>query len=114
MFSFMRRHWVAYLVGAILALALGFGVAYFVGVKGSLPAETRAERIAAEKKAAEVGEELEDDTNAAEEDDDALDDGAEDQSTNVDQSSTDDASQTSAATQVAEGEFQDVETNDAD
>lgn len=37
MFGYIRRHWIAYLLGAILALALGFGAAYAVGVLGSTP-----------------------------------------------------------------------------
>lgn len=37
MFSFIKRHWIAYLVGAAVAVALGFGLSYFVGVAGSTP-----------------------------------------------------------------------------
>ena len=48
MFTFIKRHWVAYLVGALIALALGFGVAYAVGVIGSTPEATEAEQEDAE------------------------------------------------------------------
>lgn len=50
MFSFMRRHLVAYIIGAIVAVALGFGVSYLIGIKGSTPEKVRAERIEAEKR----------------------------------------------------------------
>ena len=36
MFAFIRKHWVAYLIGAAVAVALGFGVSYVLGVKWSL------------------------------------------------------------------------------
>lgn len=49
MFTFFREHWVAYLIGAVLALALGFGAAYAVGVVGSTPASVRSERVASEE-----------------------------------------------------------------
>ena len=45
MFSFIMRHWIVYLIGAIVALALGFGLAYFVGVKGSTPEALHFEEI---------------------------------------------------------------------
>ena len=32
MFAFIRKHWVAYLIGAATAVALGFGVSYVLGV----------------------------------------------------------------------------------
>lgn len=35
MFRFIRRHWVAYLIGFVLAIVLGFGLSVFVGIKGS-------------------------------------------------------------------------------
>ena len=49
MFTFFRKHWLAYLIGAALALALGFGVAYAVGVVGSTPASLRSEHVANEQ-----------------------------------------------------------------
>lgn len=49
MFSFIRRHWVAYLIGLVLAIALGFGVAIFVGIKGSTPVSTHAEEVKQEQ-----------------------------------------------------------------
>ena len=40
MFAFIRKHWVAYLIGAAVAVVLGFGVSYVLGVKWSTPEET--------------------------------------------------------------------------
>ena len=62
MLSFIRRQWVAYAVGAALALLLGFGAAWFVGVKCSTPEDIRAERIKAEQAAAQADKQLETDT----------------------------------------------------
>lgn len=45
-FSFIKRNWIAYLIGAVLAILLGLGVAYFLGVKWSTPEEVRSERLA--------------------------------------------------------------------
>ena len=43
MLSFIKKHWIAYLVGATLAVALGFGASYLLGVKMVHPAgDTRA------------------------------------------------------------------------
>nr|WP_239464464.1 hypothetical protein [Collinsella tanakaei] len=47
-FSFIRRHWVLYLVGIVIAVALGLGLAYFVGIKGSTPESVHAAEVAAE------------------------------------------------------------------
>ena len=44
MFAFIRKHWVAYLIGAAVAVVLGFGVSYVLGVKWSTPEDVRAER----------------------------------------------------------------------
>lgn len=49
MLSFIKQHWVAYVIGAAVALALGFGVSYVLGVKWSTPPEVRAQRIEAEQ-----------------------------------------------------------------
>lgn len=49
MLSFIKKHWIAYLVGATLAVALGFGASYLLGVKWSTPPEIRAQRIEAEE-----------------------------------------------------------------
>lgn len=49
MFSFIKRHWIAYLIGAIVAIALGFGLSYFVGVVGSTPESERTERSETEQ-----------------------------------------------------------------
>lgn len=48
MFSFIKRHWIIYLIGIVVALALGLGLAYFVGVKGSTPDYLHAEEVSAE------------------------------------------------------------------
>lgn len=45
MFSFIKRHWIAYLIGAVAALALGFGLAYAVGVVGSTPEAVHTEEV---------------------------------------------------------------------
>lgn len=78
MFSFIRRHWVAYTIGAVLALLLGFGAAWFIGVKCSTPEDVRIERIKAEKAAAEADKQLEKDTSGTEDADasDAVDAGS--------------------------------------
>ncbi len=61
MFSFIKRHRIVYLVGAIVALALGFALAYAVGVVGSTPEAVRVERNEAEQTqdVAAIEEELE-------------------------------------------------------
>ena len=61
MFSFIKRHWIVYLVGAVVALALGFALAYAVGVAGSTPEAVRVERNEAEQTqdVAAIEEELE-------------------------------------------------------
>lgn len=55
MLSFIRRHWVAYLIGFALALVLGFGAAIVVGVKGSTPVTSSMEEQS-EETAADVNE----------------------------------------------------------
>lgn len=65
MFTFIKRHWVAYLVGALIALALGFGVAYAVGVIGSTPEATRIEQTEAEQEDAETSEDASAETDAS-------------------------------------------------
>ena len=40
MFSYIKRHWPIYLILVLIAIALGFGAAYVVGVKGSTPEST--------------------------------------------------------------------------
>ena len=42
MFKFIKEHWIAYLIGAVIAIAIGFGASYFVGVIGSTPEDARA------------------------------------------------------------------------
>lgn len=48
MFSFIKKHWVFYLVGAIVAVALGFALALFVGAKGSTPENHHADEVVQE------------------------------------------------------------------
>lgn len=48
-FSYIRDHWVAYLIGAAIAVILGLGLAYFLGVKWSTPESARAEHVASEQ-----------------------------------------------------------------
>lgn len=48
MFSFIKKHWVFYLVGAIVAVALGFALALFVGAKGSTPENLHADEVVQE------------------------------------------------------------------
>ena len=45
MFSYIKRHWPVYLILALIAIALGFGAAYIVGVKGSTPESTISEEV---------------------------------------------------------------------
>lgn len=53
MLEFIRRHWIAYIIGIIVALIFGFGVSYIIGIKASTPDDVRNERLAAEKENAE-------------------------------------------------------------
>lgn len=46
--SFIRRHWIAYIVGAALAILLGLGASYVLGKKWSTPNDVRREQIAKE------------------------------------------------------------------
>ena len=45
MFSYIKRHWPVYLILALIAIVLGFGAAYIVGVKGSTPESTISEEV---------------------------------------------------------------------
>lgn len=58
MFSFIRSHWKAYLIGFVLAIALGLGAALFLGAKWSTPAEIRADHIKAESDRSSVIDEV--------------------------------------------------------
>lgn len=49
MFSFIKRHWPVYLILTLIAVALGFGAAYIVGVKGSTPASAINEEVEQEQ-----------------------------------------------------------------
>lgn len=45
MFSYIKRHWPVYLILVLIAIALGFGAAYIVGVKGSTPESAISEEV---------------------------------------------------------------------
>lgn len=49
MFSYIKRHWPIYLILTLIAIALGFGAAYVVGVKGSTPETTMNEEVSKSK-----------------------------------------------------------------
>lgn len=49
MFSYIKRHWPIYLILTLIAVALGFGAAYVVGVKGSTPETTMNEEVEQEQ-----------------------------------------------------------------
>lgn len=49
MFSFIKRHWPVYLILTLIAVALGFGAAYIVGVKGSTSASAISEEVEQEQ-----------------------------------------------------------------
>lgn len=55
MFSFIKRHWPVYLILTLIAVALGFGAAYIVGVKGSTPASAISEEVEQEQSAGADG-----------------------------------------------------------
>lgn len=67
MFAFIRKHWIAYLAGAAVAAALGFGASYVLGIKWSTPPEVRAERHAEQEKDEEARKQLEEDEESGEE-----------------------------------------------
>lgn len=49
MFSYIKRHWPVYLILTLIAVALGFGAAYIVGVKGSTPESAISEEVQREQ-----------------------------------------------------------------
>lgn len=49
MFSYIRRHWPVYLILTLIAVALGFGAAYIVDVKGSTPESAISEEVQQEQ-----------------------------------------------------------------
>ena len=46
MLEFIGEHWKAYLVGVLLAVALGFGASYLFLVYGSTPEDAHVEATA--------------------------------------------------------------------
>lgn len=55
MIEFIKRHWLAYVIGAALAVALGLGAAYVVGVIGSTPDDVVQEQTDGTDAAASEG-----------------------------------------------------------
>lgn len=53
MLSYLRRHWLLYLILTALAIALGLGASYVVGVIGSTPDSVHEERVASEEEHAD-------------------------------------------------------------
>lgn len=51
MFAFIKKHWIAYLICAAIAVLIGYGASLFLGARWSTPADLRAQRIEAEQKA---------------------------------------------------------------
>lgn len=49
MFSFLKEHWIAYLIVLAFAVVLGYGMSVFLGAKWSTPTSTMNEHIAAEE-----------------------------------------------------------------
>ena len=89
-FRYIREHWLVYLIGLVVAVALGLGAAYVVGVVGSTPSSVREERIESE-------EEREDQMNSIDEDLNAL-------SSDGSDATADDAATTDAGTDgIADG-----------
>ena len=48
MLSFFKQHWLAYLIAAAVAIVIGLGGAYVVGVWGSTPEDTAEEQASEE------------------------------------------------------------------
>lgn len=59
-FSFVKRNWVAYLVGAVLAILLGLGLSFYLGAKWSTPQALKSERVAARQNEADFTPEADD------------------------------------------------------
>lgn len=45
--DYIKQHWIAYLVGAVIAVLFGFALSYVLGQKWSTPAEVKAARVEA-------------------------------------------------------------------
>lgn len=63
--DFIRRHWIAYLIAALIALGLGGLGAYVIGIKASTPSDMRAENIKAEQKNAELSTMMENESESS-------------------------------------------------
>lgn len=62
MFQYIREHWIPYLIGAVIAILLGLGGAYALGVKWSTPSDVREQHRAAEQQKIESVENSFEDT----------------------------------------------------
>ena len=49
MLEFIKQHWLAYLIGALVAIALGLGLADYVAELWSTPNEETEEEVEAEE-----------------------------------------------------------------
>ena len=49
MLRYIKEHWLIYLIGVAVAVALGLSASYVVGVIGSTPVDVRAERRESEQ-----------------------------------------------------------------
>ena len=49
LFEFIKQHWLAYLIGALVAVALGLGLADYVAELWSTPSEESEEEVEAEE-----------------------------------------------------------------
>ena len=63
MFSYIKEHWLIYLIGAAIAVALGFSASYMVGVMGSTPVAVREERHESEQARADELNNINEDLN---------------------------------------------------
>lgn len=58
MIQFIKEHWLPYLIGAALAVILGFSAAFFVGIVGSTPDDVIEEEVQSEEAREESTESL--------------------------------------------------------
>ena len=49
MLRYIKEHWLIYLIGVAVAVALGLSASYVVGVIGSTPVDVRVERRESEQ-----------------------------------------------------------------
>ena len=63
MIDYVKEHWLQYLIGATVAILLGFGLSFYLGQKWSTPESVRAQRIEEERAREEALSQDEDDVN---------------------------------------------------